>query len=162
MRLDIIWQVLLLLVIANGAPILATRVMGRRLAWPVDGGALFRDGKPLFGRSKTVRGLAASFTATAMGAHLLGLPWASGAAIAALAMAGDLFSSFLKRRLALASSARAVGLDQLPEALLPAFYAATAMSLTAAEAAAVVGLFFIGVLFLSRILYVLGIRERPY
>ncbi len=53
-------------------------------------------------------------------------------------------------------------LDQLPEAFLPALYAATAMSLNAAEAAAVVGLFFIGVLFLSRILYALGIREQPY
>src|SRR6478736_778738 len=35
------------------------------------------------------------------------------------AMAGDLFSSFVKRRLHLASSSMAIGLDHIPESLFP-------------------------------------------
>ena len=38
-----------------------------------------------------------------------------GLLVAATAMAGDLLSSFLKRRLALAPSSQAIGLDQIPE-----------------------------------------------
>lgn len=155
-------HVLLLVAVANGAPILATRFMGARLSSPVDGGALFVDGRPLLGRSKTLRGLVASLAATALFAQLMGLSATNGAVIAALAMAGDLFSSFLKRRLAFPPSAQALGLDQIPESLLPALYAVARMSLSAADAAILVGLFFFGELFLSRLLYALGVREQPY
>jgi CDP-2,3-bis-(O-geranylgeranyl)-sn-glycerol synthase len=155
-------QVLLLVAVANGAPILATRVLGSRLSCPVDGGARLSDGRPLLGRSKTLRGLFASVVATVVAARILGLTAASGAAIAALAMAGDLLSSFVKRRIALAPSAQALGVDQVPESLLPALYAAFALSLSAGDVVAVVGLFFVGELFLSRLLYALGLREQPY
>lgn len=162
MRLEAIAQAFFLLVVANGAPIVATRLLGRRLSRPVDGGAMFRDGQPLFGRSKTVRGLVASVAATALAARILGLSATSGAIIAALAMAGDLLSSFLKRRITLAPSARAIGLDYFPESFLPALYVATIMPLTFVETATLLALFFVGGLLLSRVLYALKIREQPY
>jgi hypothetical protein len=46
---------------------------------------------------------------------LLGFEWASGVWIASVAMAGDLFSSFLKRRLNLPPSSRATSVDQIPD-----------------------------------------------
>ena len=39
--------------------------------------------------------------------------------LAAASMAGDLLASFLKRRFGLKVHAQAIGLDQIPEALLP-------------------------------------------
>jgi len=41
--------------------------------------------------------------------------WRVGTLVATFAMAGDLFSSFVKRRLHLASSRMAIGLDHIPE-----------------------------------------------
>src|SRR5262249_58539326 len=52
-------------------------------------------------------------------APLVGLPAAIGAIVGGSAMAGDLLSSFVKRRLALVPSSKATGLDQVPESLLP-------------------------------------------
>ena len=48
-----------------------------------------------------------------------------GVVIGATAMAGDLLSSFCKRRLKLAPSSQALGLDQIPEVLLPAVVSRT-------------------------------------
>jgi CDP-2,3-bis-(O-geranylgeranyl)-sn-glycerol synthase len=45
----------------------------------------------------------------------------TGAVFGALALAGDLFSSFIKRRLGCTSGQSIAFLDQLPEALLPMF-----------------------------------------
>ena len=52
-------------------------------------------------------------------ALILGLPWDTGLLIAAGAMAGDLLSSFVKRRFGVAPHGSVLGLDQIPEALLP-------------------------------------------
>ncbi len=43
----------LLLVIANGAPILINNVLGKRWAWPVDNHLKLPDGHRLFGNTKT-------------------------------------------------------------------------------------------------------------
>jgi hypothetical protein len=75
--------------------------------------------KQLFGPSKTLRGLVVSVVATTLSAPALGLAWTTGLLAGAAAMAGDLGSSFIKRRMGLPSSSRALGLDQVPEALLP-------------------------------------------
>ena len=77
-------------------------------------------------------------------------------------MAGDLFSSFGKRRLGLAPSSQALGLDQVPESLLPLLACRTALSLTAADIALAVVIFFIGELVLSRLLYRAHLRDEPY
>jgi hypothetical protein len=77
-------------------------------------------------------------------------------------MAGDLFSSFLKRRLNRAPSSRASGLDQVPESLFPLLACRNLLSLTAVDIAACVMMFFAGEVLLSRLLYALQIRDRPY
>ena len=95
----LIAQLLALLAVANGTPIIVEKFLGKFLAFPVDGGATLADGKPLFGSSKTLRGLALSIFATTAFAPLIGLDWRIGALVAATAMLGDLLSSFLKRRM---------------------------------------------------------------
>jgi CDP-2,3-bis-(O-geranylgeranyl)-sn-glycerol synthase len=112
-------QILGLLVVANGAPIIARDVLGKRGDWPLDFGWLFCDGRPLFGPSKTIRGVVAAVGATGCAALLFGDDFATGAYVGLLAMMGDLLSSFLKRRLDIASSDSALGLDQGLEALVP-------------------------------------------
>lgn len=155
-------QLLVLLVLVNGAPILARRLLGERWAWPVDGGRCFRDGRPLLGRAKTWRGLAAALCMGLLGGPLLGLTSALGLVVAATAMAGDLLSSFVKRRLGQPPSSMALGLDQIPESLLPALAVAPPLDLGLPEVTAVT-LLFLGVeLLLSRLLYRLGIRDEPY
>jgi CDP-archaeol synthase len=142
--------------------VIAKRALGSRFAFPLDGNCEFIDGRPLFGRSKTIRGIAASLAATAAVAPLIGLDFATGLVMALAAMAGDLLSSFIKRRLGLAPSSQAIGLDQVPESLFPLFACSEALGLDAADIAAGVGIFFIGELALSRLLYWLHVRERPF
>jgi CDP-archaeol synthase len=100
--------------------------------------------------------------ATTLGAPLIGLSPGIGTSVAATAMAGDLFSSFLKRRLSLAPSSQAIGLDQIPESLLPLLACRTALSLSAVEITLVVAVFFAGELVLSRLLYKVHLRDEPY
>jgi hypothetical protein len=155
-------QLLILLTLANGSPVVAKLVLGRHFAGPLDGGAKFIDGKPLLGRSKTVRGLLIAIVVTAAGAALIGLDFRIGLLAGAAAMAGDLLSSFVKRRLGFAASARATGLDQIPESLIPALTCQPALSLTAVDVIAVCAIFFVGEVLLSRALFRLRLRDRPY
>src|SRR5579863_5837676 len=94
-----ILQSLVLLTLANGGPVVAKRVFGGRFSYPLDGGIKFFDRRPLFGASKTVRGVLVSILVTTAGAPLVGLEPKLGALVAVTAMAGDLSSSFVKRRL---------------------------------------------------------------
>jgi CDP-2,3-bis-(O-geranylgeranyl)-sn-glycerol synthase len=158
----VILLVLILLMLANGTPVIAKKLLGDRYSYPLDGNLTFTDGRPLFGRSKTIRGVALAVLATTAGAPLIGLGWRTGFLVGSFAMAGDLFSSFLKRRLNLPSSSRASGLDQVPEALFPMLACRNLLSLTAADIAACVVMFFAGEVLLSRLLYALQIRDRPY
>lgn len=162
MRLWPILQGLCLVLTANGAPVLAKTLLGDWGSQPLDLGCSFFDGKPLFGTSKTIRGVVLSLVATALAAMALGLAWPIGLVAGAAAMAGDLLSSFVKRRLGLASQSMALGLDQAPEALFPLLACKDALGLSATDALIGAGLFWIGELALSRALYALGIRERPY
>lgn len=155
-------QLLVLLALANGTPMIAAKLLGRRFAYPIDGNLRFVDGRPLFGRSKTVRGVVLSVLASTAGALLLGLEWRIGFLVGVFAMVGDLFSSFCKRRLGLAPSSPAVGLDQIPEALFPLLACRNLLSLSAVDLAAGVVVFFVGEVLLSRLLYAMDLRERPY
>jgi CDP-diglyceride synthetase len=157
-----ILQLLVLLMLANGIPVVAKKILGERLAYPLDGGVEFVDGRPLFGRSKTIRGVVLAVLATTAGAPLIGLGWEIGALVGSLAMVGDLVSSFLKRRMALAPSSRASGLDQVPEALLPLLACRHPLSLTTADIGITAALFFIGEVLLSRVFYAFRLRDRPY
>ena len=155
-------ELLVLLTVANGAPVLATRLLGRRGAWPLDGGARAWDGRPLLGTSKTVRGVLVAVVATALFAALMGLGWRLGVVFGAAAMAGDLFSSFLKRRMGIQSSGQAVGLDQIPEALFPLLACYGTLRLDPSSVALLVVLFTVAQIVMSPVMYVLGIRRRPY
>ena len=160
-----IWPVLqsvLLISLANGAPVVAKKFLGARLAFPLDAGARFFDGQPLLGPSKTIRGVVASVGATAVAAPLFGLSFAAGAVVALLAMIGDLFSSFVKRRLKFPSSTQAIGLDQVPESLLPLLVCKEALALTSIDVVIGVGIFVLGEMVLSRLLYDLRLRDEPY
>jgi CDP-diglyceride synthetase len=157
-----ILQSLALLALANSTPLFAKKLFGNRFARPLDAGIAFVDGRPLFGRSKTLRGVLSSLLITTVGALLIGVTPEIGATVAVTAMAGDVFSSFVKRRLGLTPSRQALGLDQVPESLLPLLVCRTALSLTAADIALAVVVFFIGELVLSRLLYRAHLRDEPY
>jgi hypothetical protein len=153
---------LFLLLLANGTPLMVHKVLGRRFSYPVDGDREFVDGRPVFGRAKTLRGVICAILVTAAGAPLVGLGWKIGLMVGGLAMVGDLFSSFLKRRLGRSSSNPIVGVDQIPESLFPLLACLGPLSLTAADVAIGVAIFFIGELVLSRVLYAFDLRDRPY
>ena len=162
MRLLHILPLLVLLTLANGTPIVAKKIFGPRFARPLDTGFNFFDGRLLFGHSKTIRGILASIFITTLSAPLVGMGLTIGAIVASAAMAGDLFSSFVKRRLNFPPSSRALGLDQVPESLFPMLACRDALSLTIADIALGVGIFFVGELILSRLLYQVHLRDEPY
>jgi CDP-2,3-bis-(O-geranylgeranyl)-sn-glycerol synthase len=155
-------QILALVAVANGTPLAAKKAFGSRFAGPVDGGLNFADGRALFGASKTVRGVVGAILVTTIIAPLIGLEARIGAIAGLSAMAGDLFSSFVKRRLNLPPSSQAIGLDQVPESLFPMLACRSALSLDIGDILLGVAIFFAGELILSRVLYRLRLRDRPY
>ena len=162
MQLLLILQLLVLLAVANGTPMIAKAFLGDRFAIPIDGGSKFFDGRPILGSSKTVRGIFLSILMTSAFSLVVGLDWKIGALVASVAMAGDLFSSFLKRRMNLPAGGKATGLDQVPESLFPLLACRIALPLTALDIVAATAVFFVGELLLSRLLYRFHLRDRPY
>jgi CDP-archaeol synthase len=162
MAAPLLLRLLVLMGVANGVPLAARALGGERWSYPIDGNRRFIDGRPIFGPAKTVRGAALAIAATSAAAPLLGLDWRIGVVVGALAMAGDLFSSFLKRRLGLPSSSPALGLDQIPEALFPLLACRASLALPFGAIILVVTAFFAGEVLLSRLLYAFRLRERPY
>ena len=161
MNWPIILPILFLLVIANGAPIIVREVLGDRFARPVDGGAVLGDGRRLFGPKKTIRGIVAAIAATGLIAPVVGIPFISGILLATASMIGDLLSSFIKRRLGIASSDSVLGLDQGLEALLPALVVQQRFSLTLIDVLVIGVAFFALSILISRLLYWLNIRKHP-
>jgi CDP-2,3-bis-(O-geranylgeranyl)-sn-glycerol synthase len=153
-------QLLVLLLAANGAPIIARNLLGTRGNWPVDFGCVFVDGRRLLGTSKTIRGVLAAICATGVVALFLGDPFSIGALFGLYTMIGDLVASFCKRRLGLQSSESALGLDQSLEALCPVLLLRRYWSLHLADIVAVVIAFFVLEIVVSRVLYKLRIRQR--
>src|SRR5581483_717337 len=136
------FRLLVLLGVANASPLIVARLLGSRWNWPCDGGLRFIDGRPLLGRSKTIRGVIAAVVATAVVAPVVGLSFGLGALIGAAAMLGDLLSSFTKRRLGIAPSGRATGIDQIPESLLPLLAVQGPLDLSWTQILAVTAVFF--------------------
>ena len=153
---------MVLLALANGTPVVAKRVFGNRLAWPIDANVTWFDGRPLFGPSKTVRGIVLSLLVTTIAAPFVGVSAAAGCVVASTAMAGDLCSSFAKRRLNFAPSSQALGIDQIPESLLPLVALRGVLLLSVADIAVGVAGFMVGELLLSRLLYKIRLRDEPY
>ena len=158
----LILELLILLALSNATPVFARNIFKRRFAWPIDAGVRLFDGQPLFGASKTIRGLVFAVVFTTLGAWVMGLGWKIGAVMGSISMAGDLFSSFIKRRFKMPPSSRATGLDQIPESLFPLLACQQTLDLYVTEIVAVVVIFFVGSAVLSPLFYKLNIRKRPY
>jgi len=157
-----ILDVVFLLLVANGAPILADCLLRKKLSIALDAGLLFTDGQPIFGTSKTVRGIAASIVVTTVAALVIGQSPVIGLLLGAVAMTGDLASSFLKRRLRLAPTSRTFGLDYVPEALLPALVLAAISDLATIDVVAITAIFVLLATIISPLLHSFGIRKQPY
>jgi CDP-archaeol synthase len=99
---------------------------------------------------------------TTLAGPLVGLDLTTGALIGGTAMVGDLFSSFVKRRLHFATSSRAAGLDQIPESLFPLVACRCVLSLTAVDILIGSAAFSVGAIFLSPLFRRVGIRDQPF
>jgi hypothetical protein len=141
MRLWLLSELVLLVVIANASPVFLRLLLRDNWKQPLDRGILFPDGHPLLGPSKTLRGLLGSISVCALMAPLFELSLLQGAGFGALAMLGDLASSFCKRRLGLRSGHSVPLLDQVPETLLPLWVMLPALGASATEMAVAIAAF---------------------
>jgi hypothetical protein len=155
-------QILIMLLAVNGAPILAARALQHRGSTPVDLGRRLDDARPILGASKTWRGLVAALVTSCILSSAFGYGIGFGLAFGALAMAGDLISSFVKRRRGLQSSDQYLGLDQIPESLLPAIYCVVVLDIAWSWAVLWALAFMLLEIVVSRPLFLLKIRKRPY
>ncbi len=155
-------QAIMLLVVANGAPVLTNKVLGKRWACSIDNGLELCDGHRLFGNTKTWRGLCSAILSTALLAILSGTELLTGVIFGILAMSGDLLASFIKRRMACAESSRFRGLDTVPESLLPILLLKESLALNLIDIILIVVVFFLIEELISPVLYRLHIRKRPY
>ena len=162
LSLEHILKILFLLLTANGTPILAKRALGGYWATPLDAGKVFFDSQPILGVGKTWRGLLIGIAVTALVATILGFTWQIGALFGALSLAGDIISSFIKRRIKIQTSGKALCLDQIPEALLPLWVLREPLNLELWSIVTIVIFFIIGELILSKVLFKAGIRDHPY
>lgn len=151
-----------MLILANGTPVVAAKVFRRRWSAPVDAGLHGFDGRPLLGESKTWRGVVTGALCCALFALATGYGFVFGLLFGLLALAGDLFSSFIKRRLGLTSSARMPWLDQVPEAAFPVLLAMGWGLIDAWAGLFIVVFFTLSNMWISPLLYRLGIRRQPH
>jgi CDP-diglyceride synthetase len=157
-----IFQALVLLIAANGAPVISGKVLANRFARPIDNGLCLSDGYRLFGNSKTWRGFFSAVIFTTLMAILFGLQPITGVLFGMLTMIGDLLTSFIKRRRGNVESSRARGLDAVPESLLPLCLLKDSLALNLIDIALIAGLFFLIEEFVSPVLFRLHIRNQPY
>jgi len=155
-------QLLLLIIIANGSPVLIRELLNNNFSLALDLGKRLPDKKRIFGSSKTWRGLIAALVATTITAWLLGYHPETGLLVAIYAITGDLFSSFIKRRLDMKPSSMAPLLDQVPESLFPALMLMETFNLDISSVILLVLIFVIVERVLSHILYRWGMRKHPY
>lgn len=156
------FQTLLLLLAANGAPILTAKWLGNLWSWPIDNDYTLSDGRRLLGHSKTWRGLLSSVAATTLIALLCGLNLILGALFGLLVMLSDCCSSFIKRRFGYAASSRARGIDTIPESLFAPLLLMQPLGLNLTSILLLVLVFFLMEEFVSPLLYQWHIRKRPY
>jgi CDP-2,3-bis-(O-geranylgeranyl)-sn-glycerol synthase len=162
MQVLLVFQLLILIAVANGTPVIAKKLFGDLLAYPLDGGITLFDGRPIFGPSKTLRGLVLALVVTPLVALAMGLSWQLGLLVACGTMAGDLFSSFVKRRMGRDPSSMALGLDQIPESLFPLLLSALLVPLGVIDILAGVAGFSLAAPIVSRLCYYLRLRDQPY
>jgi CDP-2,3-bis-(O-geranylgeranyl)-sn-glycerol synthase len=100
--------------IANMTPCYLARFgFFKALAYPLDGGRAWSDGRRVLGDGKTLAGIAYGTAIGTAVALAQGGSWAFGAVASLGALAGDVASSFLKRRVGVERGGRVLLLDQL-------------------------------------------------
>ena len=154
--------ILILLGVANSAPIGARLLFKERFATPFDLGLKFLDKRPIFGPHKTLRGILASVLVTPLMAFPLGISVLSALKLSAYSMGSDLLTSFFKRRFGFSSGARATGLDQIPEALFPLLLLRSELHIGYVDIFSITFIFFVLEVLISPLLYALRIRRAPY
>jgi len=114
--------------VANATPV----VLGGGA--PIDGGKLFRDGRPIFGAGKTIRGFVAGLIAGSLVGVLQGVVAGKACTYAMFglllvlgALVGDLLGSFIKRRLNIPRGGAAPVLDQLGFVVFALLFASPVM-----------------------------------
>ncbi len=153
---------ILILVCANGAPIIARKLLSSRFNTPLDGNLVLWDGQRLLGSSKMIRGVVAgTLTSTAM-FMILDMAALNRFFFGLSAMLGDSLSSFVKRHAILKSGDSAPWLDQIPEALLPVLSVRASLQLDWLQVVVVVIGFSLVNMVISPITYWLHIRRRPH
>jgi len=155
-------KLLLMLLATNGAPILMARIFRSHGAQPLDRGRQLHDGRPVFGASKTWRGLAAALITSCLLSILFGYGIWFGLVFGILVIVGDLISSFIKRRTGLKPSDQCMGLDQLPESFIPSVYAVWHLGAGWWWAVLLALAFMLLEILISKPLFWLNIRKRPY
>lgn len=155
-------QLVLLIIIANGAPIVIRVLLNNGFNLSVDFGCKLQDNNPIFGPSKTWRGISAALMTTPIAAWMIGYSFEIGFMIAVYAIVGDLLSSFIKRRLAMKPSSQAPLLDQVPESLFPAVMMMHVFKLEISSVILLVLLFINIEWLVSHVFYRWGLRKKPY
>jgi CDP-2,3-bis-(O-geranylgeranyl)-sn-glycerol synthase len=153
-------NLIVLLLMANGSPVIMSLFLRRDWQWPLDGGVRLPDGKRLFGSSKTIPGLAVAVATTTLGAMLIGPSIWIGFSIGAIAMVGDLISSFVKRRFGFMDGESVVGLDQIPESLLPLLVCKPLLGLSWFQVFLLTAAFFFVNLLISRMMRRFGLMKH--
>lgn len=161
LNLEVDFKLLILVAVANSAPQVMRWASRGCVFRAVDNGIRLADGKFLFGPSKTWAGMIAAILASSLTAPLLSMPVDAGLHAGIAAMAGDLLTSFMKRRLGIGPSMPAPGLDQFAEAALPLLVLRTFLTFSWLDLLAVLLAFIFGELALAKILHHFGLRDRP-
>ena len=112
-------KLLVLLWLINLTPPMIAHYLKDKWDTPLDKGRLFRDGNPLLGSHKTLRGFLGGMITGVLVGLLFGFPFGVAFLAGTLSMTGDLVSSFIKRRFNKPSGSLVPGLDQLFEGAFP-------------------------------------------
>jgi CDP-2,3-bis-(O-geranylgeranyl)-sn-glycerol synthase len=152
-------HLLVFIIVANASPIMLSRLLGKRLNYPMDFNFILADGFPLLGATKTWRGILAALIITPMFSWIYSYPIMVGIKIALASMLGDMLSSFVKRRLKKPSSTRVLFLDQLPECLLPLLLMQKEFHLSWQMVIIISALFLMIEILLSKVIHKLNIKR---
>ena len=136
-----ILKIVFFLLWCNFLPPLSNFIFGERFSYPLDANVKWFDRKRIFGPHKTIRGVLFAVAGGTLCFPLLDVSWHVTFLAALLAMAGDLVSSFIKRRLSVKSGRSAPVLDQFFEGLLPVLYFKSQLFITWLDALVVLAIF---------------------
>ena len=145
----------------NLAPVLLAFFFEEKWNTPVDRGIFFFDGKPFLGSHKTIRGVAGGIMAGLFFGFLATIPLGTAVLTGIMSMAGDMLTSFIKRRLKIGEGKDFPVVDQLFEGLFPFIVLVPAFSLSFVWSFSLITFFiitaYLGSQFLTHVL-----RAKPF